>query len=304
MFNNIINNLFAFISSLFIFSQTTNSVSQLFIIPSPAPPPITILLTTGDVMLGRSVHTQSLKERGLNYPFLKIQPILSAADIVLINLENPLVNPCPNTDSGMKFCAPTEAVSALQWAGIDVVNLANNHTQNYGQESYLSTIETLTKAGIKISDSQRLSIIEKNKIKFGFMGFDMVTYPHQKFQEIISNFKKNVDVVIVSFHWGWEYSDRPNELQKRMAREAVNAGADIIIGHHPHVVQPIEVIDNAPIIYSHGNLIFDQPWSEATKKGIMVKFIFEGMKLKSYETIPIYMKNLGQPELASQGQSS
>lgn len=295
MFNNLFNNLLAFISSLFISVQTTNLVHQPVIAPSPTPPPTTTILTTGDIMLGRSVHTKSLKENSLNYPFWNIQPLLSSADITLINLENPLVDPCPNIDSGMIFCAPTNVISALKFAGIDVVNLSNNHTQNFGKEGYLSTIRTLTDAGIETSDSQKLAVIERNNIKFGFIGFDMVTYPNQDFQSKISASKSQVDVLVVSFHWGWEYAPTPNNFQKEIAAQAVNSGADLIIGHHPHVVQPIEVIDNTPIVYSHGNLIFDQPWSEETKKGIMVKFIFSGIKLQSYETIPIYMQNFSQP---------
>lgn len=295
--NDALRVILTFVSSLFISAQTANSVHQPFVIPSITPPPITTLLTTGDVMLGRSVHTKSLEENNLNYPFLKIQPILSTADITLINLENPLIDPCTGTDTEMIFCAPTNVISVLQFSGIDVVNLANNHTQNHGQKGYQSTENILASAGIKTSDSEKLAIIEKNNIKFGFTGFDMVTFPNQDFSSTIAKSKPQVDVLIVSFHWGWEYSDKPNKSQKKIAQEAVDSGADLIIGHHPHVIQPIEVIDNTPVVYSHGNLIFDQPWSEATKKGIIIKFVFSGMKLQSYETIPIYMQNSAQPQI-------
>lgn len=270
--------------------------------PPPTPTIIstTTLLTTGDVMLGRSVYTTSMKNNDINYPFRQIQSLLSSADITLINLENPLINPCPNTDTGMKFCAPTDVVSTLQWAGVDVANVANNHTQNYGQDGYLSTVETLTKTGIEISDSQKLSIIKKNNIKFGFIGFDLVTYPKQdqKIITLIQESKNKTDVLVVSFHWGWEYSLTPNSEQQRIAHLAVDSGADLIIGHHPHVVQSIEVYKDIPVIYSHGNLIFDQPWSEETKKGVITKFIFAEKKLKSYETMPVYMENLGQPKIS------
>lgn len=291
--------LYLYLKSPSPFKISLLEANYPFLLPTPTTIPTTTIITTGDVMLGRSVHTKSLRENNLNYPFLNIQSLLSNADITLINLENPLIDPCPNTDVGMKFCAPTNVASALQFSGIDVANLANNHTQNYGQEGYLSTIEALTKVGIKTSDPQMLAVIEKNNIKFGFIGFDMVTYPYQNFADIIANSKKDTNVLIVSFHWGWEYANNPNQLQREIATKAVNSGADLVIGHHPHVVQPIEVIDNTPVVYSHGNLIFDQPWSEVTKKGIIGKFIFGGLKLKSYETIPIYMQNSAQPQIVS-----
>jgi len=107
-----------------------------------------------------------------------------------------------------------------------------------------------------------------------------------------------VDVLIVSLHWGAEYQKEPNTHQRQLARQAVDAGAKIVLGHHPHVTQPVESYGSGLIFYSLGNFVFDQPWSTETKKGQMTKIIFEGKDIKSYELIPIYIHDFCQPQLS------
>jgi len=107
--------------------------------------------------------------------------------------------------------------------------------------------------------------------------------------------KKEADIVIVSMSWGVEYTDKPSDRQIALAHLAIDSGADLIIGNHPHWIQSDEQYNNTYIKYAHGNLVFDQMWSEETKKGVIGKYTFENGKLINKEFIPIYIKDYGQP---------
>lgn len=108
--------------------------------------------------------------------------------------------------------------------------------------------------------------------------------------------KKAADVVVVIFHWGVEYRDQPDERQKYLGHLAIDAGADLVIGNHPHWIQPVEIYQDKLITYAHGNLIFDQEWSQKTKEGVIGKYTFYDDKLIDVEYLPIYIENWGQPK--------
>lgn len=277
--------------------QKSPETLLISITPIPTPPLQTVLMATGDVMLGRSVRTQTERSGNPLYPFLFVKDLLQSADIAVINLENPLVDPCPKSDTSLKFCAPTYAAATLAQAGIDAVNLANNHAKNYGDAGYQSTFAALRSSGIRPFDNERPAIIEKNGVKFGFWGLDLVSSPpdEEKILERISNLNSEVDILVVGVHRGAEYAAAPAESEKLFLRSMVDSGADIIIGHHPHVVQEVEIYKNVPIAYSLGNFVFDQMWSEPTRHGVIAKFIFRGKQFVKYDFVPIYMENFAQP---------
>ncbi|MCX6705752.1 MAG: CapA family protein [Candidatus Woesebacteria bacterium] len=257
----------------------------------------TSLIFTGDVMLGRSVMTKSLKINNLNYPFMNVANILRSADIVFSNLENPIIDNCPYGDSGFKFCADPKMIEGLKYAGVDIVNLANNHILNYGKEGLIQTKKYLDLNGIKWVGDGNLVIIEKNKTKFGFLGFNFVTVrPQDKDLDLIRNSKTKVDILIVSVHWGEEYKSKANSNQKLIARQLSEAGADYLIGHHPHWIQDMEMVGSTKVYYSLGNFVFDQMWSEETKKGLSVNLIFKGKKLEKENLLKLYMGNFAQPK--------
>lgn len=256
----------------------------------------TTLLFTGDIMLGRSVMTKSLKVGNPNYPFEKVSDALKNADIVFSNLESPIVKNCPFIDSGLKFCADPKMIDGLKYADISVVNLANNHTLNYGKDGFEQTKKYLNEVGILYVGDNNLVVIEKNKTKFGFLGFNLVDKKISKDElTLIEESKKKVDILVVGVHWGQEYKSIANNFQKNEALKISSAGADYIIGHHPHWTQNIENVGNTRVYYSLGNYIFDQMWSEETKKGMAVKLTFKNKKLFSEEFLKIYMKNFTQP---------
>lgn len=231
------------------------------------------VILTGDVMLGRSVMSVSLKSKNdPNYPFEKVGETLKSADLTFINLENPIIEDCPFTNSGFTFCTDPKMISGLKFAGIDVATLANNHTQNYGEEGLKKTSNFLEENDIKVVGMDNLVIQTKKETKFGFLGFDFTLKNiKQSDLDLVKDSKGKVDVLIVSVHWGEEYQARANKVQREIAKKLVEAGADIVVGHHPHWVQDEEEINGKPVYYSLGNLVFDQMWSEETKKGMIVR---------------------------------
>jgi poly-gamma-glutamate capsule biosynthesis protein CapA/YwtB (metallophosphatase superfamily) len=269
---------------------------------------VTTLIAIGDVMLGRSVNAKIRSLNDFTYPFLKTADLLKSADITFINLESPFYNDCPTTNTGMIFCADTRAVEGLVFTGIDIANLANNHIRNYGSEGISLTKTLLRENSITpLGPEPDLIIKEIKGIKFGFLGFDLTSgYQEEEIINVVKEKKNQVDILIVSFHWGIEYAQEPASWQIELAHQVIDAGAALILGHHPHVIQKTE--DYSPphqnigsggkgkIVYSLGNFVFDQPWSEATKKGLVGIFTFQDKKLVNSEFKEVYIQNYSQPE--------
>ena len=198
----------------------------------------------------------------------------------------------------MIFCADPKMVEGLSYANILVVSLSNNHITNYGQKGLVDTKKTLTEAKIDYTGEGSLAVKEINGLKVGFLGFNFVSaQPTSLDFRMIVDSKKLVNILIVGVHWGAEYQDKASATQKEIARKLVEAGADVVAGHHPHWVQDEEKINGKPVYYSLGNFVFDQPWSEETKEGMMVELTFNGKDLIQEEKLPLKMTSIGQPEL-------
>lgn len=295
MLNNLISSVIAFVL-MFVLASSAPPINQL------TNNQVTILFT-GDIMLGRSVMGASLDNNDNLYPFRKTADFLKNVDITFVNLENPIVTNCPRHIGGFKFCVSPEIAQGLRYAGIDIVSLANNHTSNFGKEGFEETKKYLTEDNIKYVGDGNLQIIEKNlpsqagNIKFGFLGFNY-TFTKENLTDDLKLIKESdskVDILIVSNHWGDEYKANANSLQTTAAHRMIENGADVIIGHHPHWVQNNEMIGSVPVYYSLGNFIFDQMWSEETKKGLVVKMTFENEKLVKTEEFKTYIPKIGQP---------
>ena len=258
-------------------------------------PEIEVILV-GDVMLGRTVETKSSELGDYSYPFRKVGERLKGSDIVFINLENPIIEDCPEHSSGFKFCSSPKMLEGLIFSGVDIVNLANNHSGNYGQKGIEETIRLLAQKGIAATGLGELVILKREDTSFGFLGLDLtVRNLNEKDLSIIRRSNSKVDVLIVGIHWGVEYTQIPTDLQRVWAKKIVTAGADVIAGHHPHWVQSSETIDSKPVYYSLGNFVFDQMWSEDTKKGKVLELIFIGGKQDSLKERQTYMFSWGQP---------
>jgi poly-gamma-glutamate synthesis protein (capsule biosynthesis protein) len=262
-------------------------------------PPVITLIAVGDVMLGRSVNAKMRKLNDFHYPFLKTAAFLKAADLTFANLESPFYDDCPTTNTGMIFCADPKAIAGLVFAGIDVTNLANNHIQNYGEEGVNLTQKILQENSITpLGLDQNLVVKEIKGTRFGFLGFDLTSgYQEEKIIEAVQENSLRVDLLIVSFHLGNEYAKQPSSNQVELAHQIIEAGADLILGHHPHVIQPTEEYQEKLIVYSMGNFVFDQPWSEETKQGLVGIFTFQDKKLIKTEFKEVYIRDYSQPEL-------
>ena len=257
------------------------------------------IILAGDVMLGRTVMTKSLDLKDSAYPFRKVAGRLAEADFVFVNLENPIIENCPSTSTGLKFCTDPKLTSGLKLAGVNVVTLANNHAADYGKEGIEKTVEFLKKEGIEAVGLGNLVVKEKKGIKFGFLGFNFVgKTPKDEDFRLVSDSDKKVEILVVGVHWGEEYEDKANKFQREWAKRLVEAGADVVVGHHPHWVQDSESTNGKPVYYSLGNFVFDQMWSEKTKEGLLIKLTFRDGVLVDEEKLPIYMSNWAQPEFA------
>lgn len=272
------------------------------LLQSPAPK-VTTLFFAGDVMLGRSVGYSIFQNQDPHWPFIYVADLMKSADITYVNLENPMIANCPLTQSGMKFCSDVKNVAGLLYAGIDIVSLANNHATNYGIEGLNESIESLSTNNIEVVGLGKPVKIIKNDQIFTYLSFnDIGPYPGianvdpTTLKTEISKHHVETEVLILTFHWGHEYKSEPSARQIDLAHQAIEAGADLVIGAHPHWVQSKEIYQGKPIYYSLGNFVFDQEWSMETKKGLALRFTFQGSNIVKTEELPVLIENYGQPK--------
>lgn len=263
---------------------------------------IATIIATGDVIPARSVNYKMVTGKGFRWPFEKTADLLSQADLTVINLETPLLSVCPTTVEGMLFCGDARAVEGLTYAGVDIATLGNNHIGNHYKEGVDETKSILTKAGITpVSETAVYKDIKG--MRFAFLAYNDIGAPEEgvpwaddeKLQKDVAEARKNADIVMVSYHWGVEYVTMPNERQRALAHMTIDAGADVVLGNHPHWIEPIELYKDKFIIYAHGNFVFDQEWSPETKLGVVGKYIFSDKKLIDVEYVPVRIMDYGQP---------
>ncbi|MFZ2190420.1 MAG: CapA family protein [Candidatus Magasanikiibacteriota bacterium] len=290
--------------------MTIAPVSRQVATPEPKPVEQVNLLFTGDIMLDRSVLLKTQASGDYSYPFKNLD-YFNNYDFKIGNLEGPITDfkSVANGTGGnrLTFTFSPQFLEPLK-NYFDVVSLANNHTNNFGKKGLTQTYANLEKVGIKYfgdpDNKNNLSVvIEKNNIKIGLVGFhELIGYG---FNNVIAEIKKlrpEVNYIIVMPHWGTEYiTDKPNRVQVSEAHKIIDAGADLIIGTHPHVIQPIEKYNSKIIFYSLGNFIFDQYFSPETQQGlnIGVNLKREYNNINSELTIlPITVSSESQPSLA------
>jgi poly-gamma-glutamate synthesis protein (capsule biosynthesis protein) len=290
-------------------------VSLLFLAASPgagqeAVPPARqhTLLFVGDIMLSRGVGRRMVAENDFTYPFQLIRETLAAADLTFANLE------CPVSDKGKEkghlysFRADPKVIEGLSGAGIDVVSVANNHMYDWGPDALLDTVRRLREAGIRPvgAGANDLEAHYPLLIQVGHLRLAFLTYvqiqpqyataapgkpgvawlePERVLADI--RFARPLaDLVIVSPHWGVEYAPKPTRAQIDLAHRMIDAGADFIVGTHPHVVQPVEEYNGRWIAYSLGNFIFDQK-ARGTNRGLMLRVRIVEKRIAEVAWIPI-----------------
>lgn len=264
------------------------------------------ILFTGDIMLDRGVE-HLMEKQSFLYPFKKTIQLFRGIDLVVGNLEGPLnQNPPYFPDSSLKFAFAPETLEGLTFSNFNLLNLANNHTCNTGSSGLEQTKEILNQAEINyVGDPIQCdeSFLSK-KDEFIFLAFNKTFSFNCSDEEIITIIantrKSNPDnFLIIMLHWGNEYQNKSSILQQNLAHASIDAGADLIIGHHPHVVQEIEEYKHKLIFYSLGNFIFDMYFSQETQQGLLVgaevyadKVIYRLFPVQSHLSQPFLMESI------------
>ena len=267
------------------------------------------------VCLGHGVKSMQLKF-GPNFPFLKVKEVLSKADITMGNLEVVL------SEKGIdyrflntvEFRSYPDAVKGLQYAGYDIVSVATNHALNHGEEPFRDSLNILSENGIKYVGLKSVSggcvpvVIEAGGVKVGFLAYSL--RPEKYFKglpcyadgktevicEDIKALKQECSFIVVSLHWGDEFIQRPSLWQIESARALIHAGAGIIIGHHPHVLQGMEHYKGGFIAYSLGNFVCDM-WQKERRETVIIDLLLNDKDIESVNLIPVKINNMLQPEI-------
>ncbi|MEO8025504.1 MAG: CapA family protein [Bryobacteraceae bacterium] len=272
--------------------------------PAPPVPKETRLVFGGDVMMSRYVGRAARAAADPALPFRGIAPFLRDADLAFINLEAPFSDKGKPTEKGMIFRAGPEMIEGLQLSGIDIVSTANNHARDCGPYGVGFTLDWLAEHGIAAAGSGATPdaahegvVIARNATRFGFLAytFDQSNGNHRDVDERVAvldipsmqkdvwRMRSRASVVIVSMHAGTEYSPRPNPQQRAFAHAAIDAGASIVVGHHPHVVQAPEQYAGGLILYSLGNLVFDQFQRAETQRGELAEVWMKDRKVERWK---------------------
>ncbi|MBA4181443.1 MAG: hypothetical protein C0506_12705 [Anaerolinea sp.] len=296
---------------------------------SPAPAvtpqprwPVTIA-AVGDIMLARSVSAAITPEQP-DGPFAHVREILRSADLTVGNLE------CAISDGGFAepksytFRAPPLAASGLAVAGFDLVSLANNHSLDFGRDALLDTIETLRLASVAVVGAGRdageaygYRVLVTKGVRVAFLamgevpnegGYNMRTWTaapaepgiawadEERLAATVREAAEAADIVVVMFHFGVEGSTEPSGRQRQLARSAIDAGANLVVGSHPHLLQEVEAYGRGLIAYSLGNFVFDGFEGEANESGILlVGFAADGSLSWRMEPVTIGLDGLPRP---------
>ena len=294
-------------------STTSSTTTSSTTTTTEAPTPALVVAASGDVLADRLVG-DFIDRNGGEAVFAKVRPLLETAHLAFVNLE------CPLSDGGTRdphkeytFLGRPALVDGLVTAGIDMVSLANNHAVDFGPAALLDTIDRLDKAGVNHAgagaDAQAArapALLITPAGVVAFLAFTEIIHPgfpatadgpgispatdRKKLLAAIASADEKADFVIVSFHWGTEYTRQPSQDQRRLAHQAVDAGADLILGHHPHVIQGLELYRERLIAYSLGDFVWDHH-SRETGETVVLRVAMTPGEPPSIEATPVYLND-------------
>lgn len=265
------------------------------------------LLLLGDVMLGDGV-AERVNVVGEDYPFAGILPLLRKSSVVIANLEAPFATGPRDPTERFSYRVAPSLCNVLSRAGISAVNLANNHLLDCGRAGVTETLATLREAGIMGFGAGRNQhhahlprIMHRANHSIGLLGYywnprctatqdlpGCAVSNLEIFQPAIAALRPHVDLLVVNFHWGDTYQRDPSLKAQAKARLAIDAGADLVVGHHPHVLQPLEIYRSRPIFYSIGNCLMGSGNSRAEGAAVAVRF---NKSCPEFDFYPLYVKN-------------
>lgn len=288
--------------------------------PEPEPEPVvTRLLVVGDIMLGRRVADPARPVRALRF----MAPRIRSADLAVGNLESTLSDAgAPQQPGDDSFAAPPGTLAGLEWLGFDAMSLANNHTGDFGVPAMLESVRRFDAsridgfgAGRDLAAASRPAVLTHEGIRFGFVGFNAIgetpqatpdspgalsvrmpprTGPLQQADldhvlGVVRRLERRVDVVVALPHWGTQYTHVAEPVQSQVGRSLVRAGADLVVGGHPHWVQGLEPVGDAVIAHSLGNFVFDMDFMEQTMEGMTLTATFRDDRLVDVRLGPYRM---------------
>ena len=221
----------------------------------------------GDCTIGTDIQFDTSRNfnafytvNGPSYFFENVKSILETDDLTVVNMEGTLTESENRQDKTFAFKGDPSFAEVLTDGSVEAANLANNHSKDYGEESYTDTIRYLEDAGISTFGYDRTAVVDVKGIQVGLVGIYELADGMERESQVIENINavrnQGADLVIVSFHWGQEKETYPDDIQKSLAHTAVDNGADLVVGHHPHVLQGIEKYNGKNIVYSLGNFCF------------------------------------------------
>jgi hypothetical protein len=269
-------------------------------------------------------HCKDCSPLGWDLPYTRrtghagvVRHLVESADIAIANFENPAPNDFSYHTSGTSFSADPKLIAGLRNVGIDWVGIANNHIRDAGGVGILQTIANLKKYGIRSSGAgkdlaaaRKPAILVAGGVKIALLAYDTIAKGYAATadragsaqmsaaalkKDVAAARKAGAQVVIVFPHWGTEYDPTPFNGQQALARAAIDAGADMVIGNHAHWAGAMEVYAGKPIWYALGNFVFDQTWSEPTMEGLTLELTFHGATLVQARMRPHIILDKAQP---------
>ncbi len=295
-------------------------------------PEVTTLTAVGDVMLARRVGARIRAEDDWSYPLRPLARRLAAAEITLGNVESTLSRDGTPTQGTDSFGADRQVTQGLELAGFDLISLANNHVGDYGQRALRQTLERFAAdripyvgAGRNLTEARRPVVLERDGVRIGFLATDSIgetpaagaeragtnrldmpprTGPLDRSQldrisRDITALKRSVDTVVVMTHWGTQYTHVPEQSQRIAARAFAAAGADLVLGGHPHWVQGWEKFGSTVVVHSLGNFVFDMDFQTKTREGVFVEVVLWDGAVKAIEPVPYVIDDQFRPRLVA-----
>lgn len=261
----------------------------------------------GDILFDRGVREQ-IERTGVDALFDGVAPLLSGADLALANLECPLSRRGLRAAKPFSFRGDPECAGVLARAGLDAVSLANNHSLDYGRGALVDTMTALESSGVAAvgagmtrAEALEPRVFERNGIRIAVLGYcdlfiegntprddapGVATGDPEALLRAIRSARQASHVVVLLIHWGVEYRDKPTEAQRELARRATAAGATVVAGAHPHVLQPVEQSGRTLVAYSLGNFVFDQRRRDGSDSAILMVTV-SATGVDRFEAVPV-----------------
>lgn len=302
------------------------TLTQPVMSPTPTELPLTTLLFTGVIVPARCVQAAIDARSDPDYPYAEVRPLIQAADLSIGTLNATISDYPPRMGCVRTYVLVGGAknADALADAGFDAMSVATNHIKNCGltncgDRAFFETLENLQRVGIasvgageNLKEAEKPLVLTVNGVRFGIVSLGQIeqlafagdTQPgiailtEESLRRAIASAREISDVVIAMPHWGPEDVPVPNWSQRSLAQAAVEAGADLVVGNHTHVVQAVQEIQGVPVFYGLGNFVFDQTWALDHMQGVILRVNFKGKEIIDYELIPTHVDGDGTVHLA------